>query len=142
MELANLPEYRCVALPVEGDDGAAKARMVRLLDGLDAVEAGSVDGVAELLCILTRALHPDERLQIDHVPRMEVLNISSNLIAETKQIGVGTPVRLGFVVQWEAILMCRSARDIGLQKDMTIRLRDESEYSYDRPCEYTRLLPR
>src|SRR4051812_12691569 len=57
--------------------------------------------------VLVRPLHPEKRLDIDHVPRLQVPQILRHPLGELEQIGVSGPVRTGLVLEIEAVLFRR-----------------------------------
>ena len=64
--------------------------------------------------VLLRALHPDERLQVDHVARPEArpaVQVAPDDRGEGQQRLVDRPGRLGLVVEVEAVGPRRLARD-------------------------------
>ena len=59
--------------------------------------------IRRLLFILVRALHPDERLQINHVARAQVAQVTAHDRGELKQAGISVPLRAQLVLEIKAV---------------------------------------
>src|SRR5215210_9486225 len=93
------------------------------------------------LLVLIRTLHPEEGLDVDHVPRLQIAKIVPHDLGKLKEVGVGLPGWPGPVYKVEAILARCRAGDVRLQKDVRVRLGNESEDGDYRPSEDARLYP-
>ncbi|HTU66323.1 MAG TPA: di-heme oxidoredictase family protein [Steroidobacteraceae bacterium] len=92
--------------------------------------------------VFVRALHPDERLRVDHVARTEIAIVARHLRREVEQRGIRLPVRSRAIGEVEAVGACGRARDGGLQEDVSLGLRDEAEDGDQRPGQHAGLPPR
>src|SRR5947209_918393 len=92
------------------------------------------------LRVLVRALNPHERLRVYHVARSKVVLVAAYRFGELKQARVCLPRRLRLVPEIETVLARRDARDSRLEKDVRLRLRNETEDGHERPSQHARLL--
>lgn len=84
-------------------------------------------------------MHPQERLDVDHVSGLQVGEIGPHSVGEPEQTGVRRPVRPRAVLKIEAVRFRCDSGDSRLQKDVRPWLRNEAEYGDERPGEDPRL---
>ena len=92
--------------------------------------------------VFVRALDPDESLNVDHVARPEITNIATNSFCKSQKTVVGIPIWAGLVLEVKAIDLSCAFRHHRFQEHIHFRLRDESEYGDDGPCENSSLFSR
>src|SRR5687768_11507058 len=91
---------------------------------------------AILFLIFIGALDPHERLQIYHVAWPQVAVVAADPVGECEQAGVRVPVGPRDVLELEAVFLRGHPRDVRLEKDVPLRLSDESEHGEQRPGEH------
>src|SRR5688572_23320938 len=92
--------------------------------------------------VLVRSLHPDERLQVDHVAWPEVASVAPDVFREFEQRGIDRPAGPRRIGQIEAIGFCSPAGHDGFEEDVLLGLRYEREHRDQRPGQHARLAPR
>src|SRR5688500_13532008 len=95
-----------------------------------------------LLFVFVAPLHPDERLQVDHVARAEVRLILTHLLGELQHADVGAPVRPRLVGELDAVLLRRAPGDHRLEEGVRLGLGDEPPDRGHRPGQSARLASR
>src|SRR4051794_33222374 len=91
--------------------------------------------------VLVGTQDPDERLDVDEIARLPVGEVGAEESRECEQLLVRGPLRIGPVVEVEAVALRRSARDERLQHDVAARSGDEPEARERGPGQYPRLMP-
>src|SRR5947209_17326 len=95
-----------------------------------------------LLFVFIRSLHPDKRLKINHVARLQVTKILANDIGKGEQACIRLPRGPRRIVEIIPILPGCNSCDVRFQETMHIRPGDEAEYRYQWPGKHASLLPR
>ena len=77
--------------------------------------------------ILFRADDPDERLQINHILRLQIALVATNRFGEFEQIFINLPGRARFIFGIKAVFAGGVARRVWFEKNMLVLMGDETE---------------
>ena len=83
---------------------------------------------AVLLLVFVGALNPEEGLDVDHVARLEIVEVVSDELGKLEEIGVSVPVGPGMIPEVESVFARRGPRHHRLEKEMRLRLGEEAEH--------------
>src|SRR5581483_6197253 len=89
--------------------------------------------VFSLAWIFVRALHPDKRLDVDHVARAQIAQIAPHRRRELEQTRVRLPVWFRLIFEIESVFLRRDLRHGWFEENMSVRLGDESPHRHERP---------
>ena len=89
-------------------------------------ERGIPRGLASLF-VLIRSKNPDERLDVNHIPRSEIANVILDGTSKLKQAPISLPGRFGLIFEVKLISLSGGASDVRLEKYVLFRLGYESE---------------
>jgi hypothetical protein len=92
--------------------------------------------------ILVRSLHPEKRLNVDHVTRTHIIKVPAHHVREIEKARIGLPSRAGFVAEIETVAFGCFPGDCWLQVHMNRGLRQKSHHCQHRPGEHAGLAPR
>jgi hypothetical protein len=69
--------------------------------------------------ILVRSLHPEKRLNVDHVTRTHIIKVPAHHVREIEKARIGLPSRAGFVAEIETVAFGCFPGDCWLQVALT-----------------------
>ena len=101
-----------------------------------AVSARKAFG-ARLIWILIRAQYPEERLNVDHVMRCPIGQVSPYLFGQSKQAFVRFPVWPGAIIKLKRIFFCSNLRDLWFEKNEFIWFGNETKNCYQGPGKHS-----
>src|SRR4028119_771705 len=74
--------------------------------------------------VFVGALHPHEGLEVDHVARFQIALVAPDGVGEGEEVRVNVPRRARLVPEVEAVGAGGKARDVRLEEDVPVWLRD------------------
>jgi hypothetical protein len=100
-----------------------------------SVQRADVRGASGYFSYSFGTLPPNERLQIDHVSWAEISKISANSLGKLK-------IQAVIHSETQSDIRARTPRNVGLQENVLVRQRNESEDSYEGPGGNPRMFAR